>query len=397
MSGYIRGYVAELQRVLDYLPVELINQVIYLLQDARMNRRRIFVMGNGGSASTASHFAADLGKNTRREGWPDFKILALTDNMAAFSAYANDEGYESVFRQQLAAFIEPGDVVIGISTSGNSRNVLKAIELANDVGATTIGLTGFDGGLLGRIVDVHLHVQSNIVEQVEDVHLVLEHMIVKALREIQVGVTHSEDGKVVTSLALPEMHVQTSLTQGTPFSASFIYQVLRELEGSMPHDEMLPRLLELSLRGIGGQSGSIVWLDAEGEVVEAALAYNGQVEKSEKQKIADTVEKGLAGWVVENQQPALVSSTRDDPRWLDRSWDYNGSLSRSAISVPLLDRDGVKGVLTVVHNHPRQFTQEHLVLLTAIGVFTSLHTDKDAHYGHEQEREEMSLSSVGLD
>jgi D-sedoheptulose 7-phosphate isomerase len=140
-------------------------------------------MGNGGSASTASHFVCDLSKNTRRDGWPRFKVIGLSDNMAAFSAYGNDEGYENVFCEQLANLLLPDDIVIAISASGNSRNVVKAIQYAKDQDAFTIGFTGFDGGILGTLVDIDLHINSNIIEHVEDLHLVLEHMIIKSMKE----------------------------------------------------------------------------------------------------------------------------------------------------------------------------------------------------------------------
>lgn len=117
-------------------------------------------------------------------GWANFRVIGLTDNMAVFSAYANDEGYENAFAQQLASLVQPEDVVIGISTSGNSPNVLNAIRLASNRQATTIGFTGFDGGELRSLVDVEVHVPSDCIEHVEDVHLILEHLISKALREI---------------------------------------------------------------------------------------------------------------------------------------------------------------------------------------------------------------------
>jgi D-sedoheptulose 7-phosphate isomerase len=179
----ILKYIAELQNTLNNLPIDVIDQVIQLLHTAREYGKQVFILGNGGSASTASHFACDLGKNTRCDDLPHFRVLALSDNMALFSAYANDEGYENVFVQQLASFVEPGDVVIGISTSGNSPNVVKAIELANQVGANTVGLTGFDRGQLGVLVDWNLHVNSDCIEQVEDVHLMLEHLICTVLRQ----------------------------------------------------------------------------------------------------------------------------------------------------------------------------------------------------------------------
>ena len=179
----VTNYITLLQQTIDQLPRKKIVKVIELLHSARFSGRQIFIMGNGGSASTASHFVCDLSKNTRREGWPRYKVIGLSDNMAVFSAYANDEGYENVFCEQLANLLVPDDIVIAISASGNSKNVVNAIQYAKNQNAFTIGFTGFDGGILGTLVDINLHIESNIIEHVEDLHLVLEHMIIKSLKE----------------------------------------------------------------------------------------------------------------------------------------------------------------------------------------------------------------------
>ncbi len=128
-------YIAELESTLHQLPDELIQETIDVLHEARLNQRQVFIMGNGGSASTASHFGCDLGKNTRRGDMPNFRVMPLTDNMAIFSALANDEGYENVFVQQLESFVRPGDIVIAISASGKSPNVVKAAGFARQAGA----------------------------------------------------------------------------------------------------------------------------------------------------------------------------------------------------------------------------------------------------------------------
>lgn len=182
----INDYITDLHQILDGLPTDKIEKVISMLHQARLDNKQIFIMGNGGSASTASHFVCDLGKNTRKAGWPHFRAIGLADNMASLSAYANDEGYENVFARQLESFIQPGDVVIAISTSGNSPNVLRAVELAGEKGAQTVGFTGFGGGRLGGMVDVNVLVSSDCIERVEDVHLMLEHLICMALRQMAV-------------------------------------------------------------------------------------------------------------------------------------------------------------------------------------------------------------------
>jgi D-sedoheptulose 7-phosphate isomerase len=178
-----KRYVAEIKATLDNLPWEAIRDTVSLLHYARMTDRQVFIMGNGGSAATASHMACDLGKNTVIPGRPRFRVMALTDSMALITAYANDLGYENVFAEQLTNLVRPGDIVVGISTSGNSPNVLRAIELARQAGAITIGWTGYDGGKLAQMVDVPVVVPNHCVEQLEDVHLMLEHMVTAALRQ----------------------------------------------------------------------------------------------------------------------------------------------------------------------------------------------------------------------
>ena len=181
--NFFKSYIDELKEAVDDLSEDAIEQVLDILHVARMANQQVFILGNGGSAATASHFVCDLGKNTRVQGAPNFRVMGLTDNIAWFSALANDEGYENVFVEQLGNYLQPNDVVIGISTSGNSRNVINAIQFAKSVGAKAIGFTGFNSGELGSLTDVDLHVSSYSIEHVEDIHLVLEHLITKGLRE----------------------------------------------------------------------------------------------------------------------------------------------------------------------------------------------------------------------
>jgi len=183
----ITSYISVLQDTVGKLPVESITRVVATLQNARLEGRKVFIMGNGGSASTATHFVCDLAKNTRHDSLPHFRVIGLTDNMAIFSAYANDEGYENVFAAQLANLVEAEDVVIAISASGNSANVVKAMEAAKVYNAVTVGFTGFTGGKLASLVDIQVHVDSYVIEHVEDIHLMLEHMIVKAIKDIAVA------------------------------------------------------------------------------------------------------------------------------------------------------------------------------------------------------------------
>jgi D-sedoheptulose 7-phosphate isomerase len=177
----IEGYLSEIRQILVRLPVEDIREMVDRLEDARARGKQVFLFGNGGSASTASHLAVDLAKVTIADGKPRLKAIALTDNIAMISAWANDLSYDEVFSQQLRTHVEPGDVVIGISTSGTSPNVLNALRMARSMGAATIGLTGRDGGQMGGVVDLCVKVPDNRTGRIEDIHLMLGHVVTACL------------------------------------------------------------------------------------------------------------------------------------------------------------------------------------------------------------------------
>ena len=176
-------YLREQHEILEATPTTALATILDILEQARVDRRRIFVFGNGGSATTASHFAADLGKNTVRSHMPRFQITCLNDNMAIFSAYANDEGYECVFAEPLLSHATAGDVVLAISASGNSPNVLRAIRVANEQKLITIGLAGMSGGALREFAQHCIVVPSNSYEHIEDIHLMLCHALVAAIKQ----------------------------------------------------------------------------------------------------------------------------------------------------------------------------------------------------------------------
>lgn len=176
-------YFNDLHQMMQLMPVESIDRVIDILHDARMARRQVFVLGNGGSAATATHFVCDLLKNTRAEGYPSMRAIGLTDNLATLTALGNDEGYENIFAQQLAALAQPGDIAIAISTSGKSPNVLEAVKTARQIGAYTIGFTGRDGGVLGGMVDLNVLIPNHRADQTEDLHMIISHAVTAALKE----------------------------------------------------------------------------------------------------------------------------------------------------------------------------------------------------------------------
>ncbi len=173
----IQRYISHLQGTLERLSLADVRKSIDLVMEAYQADRQIFVIGNGGSASTASHIANDLGKGTSLPGRKRFRVISLTDNISTMTAWSNDVCYQDVFVEQLKNLVNPGDLVIGISASGASENVLRAIRHAKAIGCKTIGWTGFGGGKLARLADVSVVVDSQEYGPVEDVHLILNHVL----------------------------------------------------------------------------------------------------------------------------------------------------------------------------------------------------------------------------
>jgi D-sedoheptulose 7-phosphate isomerase len=161
---------------------EELEKIFNVLKNARDSGNQVFVMGNGGSASTASHFVADLLKTSITNENIRFKAISLSDNIPVLLAWSNDESYDTVFSNQLENFVEKDDVVIGISGSGNSKNVLNAIQLANEKHATTIGLNGKGGGKLSEIVKINLTIKSDDMLTIETIHLLICHLLTTMIR-----------------------------------------------------------------------------------------------------------------------------------------------------------------------------------------------------------------------
>ncbi len=178
MEGHLDGYLCRLRAAIEGLPREGMNALGETLLRAYRNNKQVFLLGNGGSSSTASHMAADLAKNTIGPNMKRFRIVSLNDNAAIMTALANDLGYENVFSEQLTNLIQAGDVLIVVSASGNSPNVLKAMRYARSRSAEVVGLLGFDGGAAGALSDIALIVPSDHYGVVEDVHLIVNHIMV---------------------------------------------------------------------------------------------------------------------------------------------------------------------------------------------------------------------------
>jgi D-sedoheptulose 7-phosphate isomerase len=186
-SEFAKDYLTDLKGVLDRLPLAELDKIVAAIETAHAAGKQIFVIGNGGSAATASHMMNDLNKGTLgHKGdapWKRFKVIALTDNVSLMTAWANDTNFNTVFAEPLKNLANRGDVLIAISASGNSPNIIAAVEAAKQIGLTVLGLGDFTGGKLAQLADACFVVPSNGYGPVEDVHMILDHIITGYLFE----------------------------------------------------------------------------------------------------------------------------------------------------------------------------------------------------------------------
>jgi len=175
----ITTYFDKLKKTIDLISKTDLNNLMNVLDQAKEHGKNIFIMGNGGSAATASHYCCDFNKGISINKDKKYKLICLNDNIPTMTAYANDISYDEIFVGQLNNLMNNGDYVIGISGSGNSKNVIKALEYANANDAVTIGITGYNGGEIKKICKYNMHIPVNDMQITEDLHMVLGHCMMK--------------------------------------------------------------------------------------------------------------------------------------------------------------------------------------------------------------------------
>lgn len=201
VKNIAKNYLSELKKTADLISFDDIQKIVDVLLEAYKNDKTVFILGNGGAASTASHMACDLGKGTLKNVYNQrekrFRVISLTDNVATLTAFANDLSFDDMFIQQLHNLVKPGDVVIGISGSGNTPNVIKALMYAKQEGATTIGLLGYHkGGKAKEFVDYDITIQSDSYGIIEDLHLALDHVLTTCLSYVK---EHTDSAEILAN------------------------------------------------------------------------------------------------------------------------------------------------------------------------------------------------------
>ncbi len=189
-STQIKDYIDLERSILEKLDVNEIDRALNLLVETLNNEGTIYIFGNGGSSSTASHFVNDFNKGVSEYLEKKFNFICLNDNVSTLMAIANDIGFEEVFRFQLKNRLKKNDIIIAISGSGNSKNVINAVEYAKENGNQIIGLTGYNGGKLKELSDINLHVPVNSMQVTEDIHMIFDHLMMSILYRTLCGIEH---------------------------------------------------------------------------------------------------------------------------------------------------------------------------------------------------------------
>ena len=179
IKPFVKDYLTRLKQILDSVDEDVVSDIVNTLEETIEKKSRIYILGNGGSAATASHMVNDLGAGLRRRDIINFDVTSLGDNSPVVTAIANDIGYENIFYMQMKGHINANDVIVAISCSGDSPNIIKAVDYAKDLGCKIIGVTGFNGGYLKKVSNINFHVDApkNEYGLVEDAHMILDHII----------------------------------------------------------------------------------------------------------------------------------------------------------------------------------------------------------------------------
>jgi phosphoheptose isomerase len=384
VNGKIRTYITNLPLTIDPLPLESIEKAITMINSKRKQGRQIFVMGDDISSTMANLFARELGKDTLQG---EIRICLVRNSRTFTEAtprVRNWNNFKEISTLELPHLIQQSDVLVGIAVDDKLPTIIAGVNLARKAKAKIILITGM---IQERTIqaDVKVYIPGDSQEQVEEALLILLHIVSKALHEMIENDERAEYKQRSPSMPLvldadPVNPCFTNMiNRDFPFvttsdRAKLLMKNLRELNepnfGDYLTEYHLRKLLEVSLEIFGATSGSLIILNERGDVNLAAIAYERKVNLYPADHLLDTIQQGLAGWVLAECQPALIEDTKDDPRWLRRSWDESPS-SRSAMSTPILEGDRSIGVLTIVHKNPRYFRSADLDLLVAIAAINT--------------------------
>lgn len=389
IDGRVRSYLTNLPFTIDPLPMETFERGINLLLHVLQGENQVFIVADENNSALAGVIIGDLASSELMKPWKVLKVSVGIPSGGSLTHLSGLNEVKSIRKEDLSQTIGSGDVLICITTKGDDSQLIELLRQVKKAGARIMAFTGIDRGTVGSLADVNLHLAAESHGPAEDGLLIMGHLFTRTLRVI----TNSEGikapmkeenrfdkavesgaGSLGGSSALVVRGVNVS-ERASNFFMNLI-AVHREVEKAELHENLIRKVLAHALELFGATSGSLVLLGEGGEASHAAISYEGQVNLLPADHLLDTLQRGLAGWVFKNRQPALVTDTSQDFRWLRRGWEYQNH-SRSAISVPLSVDGEIAGILTLVHRKAGWFRESDLMLLVAIAANLSAWTARE--------------------
>ena len=344
---HLRKTITSLQNMVEQVPIDLIEQTVTILHQARLEKRRVFILTNEGSTVVGDWFISELHCIKGRPEWPEFRVVGRTRQK---SSSTGSSIHTPLWREKA---IEAGEVVITIFAGTLDKELVRVMEAAKARQAKTIALVRFEANQLFGLADIILDLADDPAGEFAEAQLLLVRIIAEALRDV--GRPRLIEGK---NPARPG-RVLSDLAGAAPETLKWNAEVKN---GSSGHQALYRQVLRSCMQAAGVTSGSMLLVNEQDEVSETVVAYNGRIESYSTENLSEAYKGSLAGWVLEHRQPAIVTNTQADERWLWRAWDeIHGA--RSALSVPMLASGRIVGVLTLVHPEPQQFTQSDLASL----------------------------------
>jgi cellulose synthase/poly-beta-1,6-N-acetylglucosamine synthase-like glycosyltransferase/phosphoheptose isomerase len=358
IDGKLRTYIIDLPSMVDPIPLDRIQRVINQLHLAGVQGRQVFILSDHESNRVSEQMAEDL-THIEYSKWMVYRVSSHPNSSPQINHSTQSRRYSEISIDELSVRIEQKDILLIYSPNGQSPRLTKALESCKRLGTTTIGITGLDRSGIARQVDFNIHLSGESLEQITASMHVIEQLIYRVLQEI-------------ASRPIPEKTRPIWVTPGflvnrngknhpSPAQAN----VVVKREDLITHSHLMRRILQESVVSLNASSGSLVTVDRVGEPIDAFISYEGEVHSYPVDHLLDTLQSGLAGWVVQSRKPALITKTHQDARWISRDWEQ-GQPARSAISVPLLESGEVSGALTLVRRGGHPFNQGDLDRLEAI-------------------------------
>lgn len=378
IDGRVRTYLTNLPFSLDPLPLEAFERAINLLLRALRDSKQVFIVSDRYNRALSDVIVSDLTQGELSTGWNVYRVSSGEAAGQPSARLESSDRVKTIQGDDLPAVIESGDILICITTGGEKPWLDQVCRMAREAGGRVIAFTGINRSTVGNQADANLHLAAEAHGPAEDGLLIMGHLFGRAFRAVsnleEYKPPEEEGTETVKARDLDEALLEkesvpefgdVNISERATLLFKKLNTLHREIVKAELHENQLRLALSYALELFGASSGSLVLLGMGEEPNQAAIAYEGQVNLLPADHLLDTLQKGLAGWVIKNRQPALVIDTHQDTRWLRRGWEYQNH-SRSAISVPLAADGDITGVLTLVHRRAGWFKESDLMLLIAV-------------------------------